>query len=175
VFDKPGVVVVGCNIHDWMLAYIVVLETPWFAKVCLDGNRDHRRRAARPLPRRSLASHSEKKRGPRNCRRRRVAPSPLRSQPNRSPASPADPPRWVAVINNARAMGVPRFRFRRFSTRLLVLLLGLLSRPGDDVFFVTAPTLSNALGHSEANPRDRRRHLRRDHQQRIETLGAMRG
>jgi len=37
VFDKPGVVVVGCNIHDWMLAYIVVLETPWFAKSALDG------------------------------------------------------------------------------------------------------------------------------------------
>ena len=30
-FDKPGVVVMGCNIHDWMIAYVVVLETPWFA------------------------------------------------------------------------------------------------------------------------------------------------
>lgn len=32
VFDQPGVVVLGCNIHDWMLAYLVVLPTPWFAK-----------------------------------------------------------------------------------------------------------------------------------------------
>jgi plastocyanin len=32
VFDKPGVVVLGCNIHDWMRAYIVVLETPYFSK-----------------------------------------------------------------------------------------------------------------------------------------------
>jgi plastocyanin len=32
VFDQPGVVTLGCNIHDWMLAYVVVLETPWFAK-----------------------------------------------------------------------------------------------------------------------------------------------
>ncbi|MEO0055293.1 MAG: hypothetical protein RLZZ50_1240 [Verrucomicrobiota bacterium] len=32
VFDKPGVVTLGCNIHDWMIAYVVVLETPWFAK-----------------------------------------------------------------------------------------------------------------------------------------------
>jgi hypothetical protein len=32
LFDKPGVVVVGCNIHDWMNAYIVVLATPWFAQ-----------------------------------------------------------------------------------------------------------------------------------------------
>ncbi len=31
VFDQPGVVALGCNIHDWMVAYIVVLETPWFA------------------------------------------------------------------------------------------------------------------------------------------------
>ncbi len=31
LFDRPGVVTIGCNIHDWMLAYIVVLETPWFA------------------------------------------------------------------------------------------------------------------------------------------------
>lgn len=31
VFDKPGVVVLGCNIHDRMLAYVVVADTPWFA------------------------------------------------------------------------------------------------------------------------------------------------
>lgn len=30
-FDRPGVVAIGCNIHDWMLAYVVVLPTPWFA------------------------------------------------------------------------------------------------------------------------------------------------
>lgn len=32
LFDQPGVVTLGCNIHDWMVAYVVVLETPWFAK-----------------------------------------------------------------------------------------------------------------------------------------------
>ena len=32
VFDKPGVVVLGCNIHDWMVGYIYVSETPFFAK-----------------------------------------------------------------------------------------------------------------------------------------------
>ena len=31
-FDKPGVVVLGCNIHDWMIGYIYVSETPFFAK-----------------------------------------------------------------------------------------------------------------------------------------------
>jgi plastocyanin len=30
-FAVPGVVSVGCNIHDWMRAYVVVLDTPWFA------------------------------------------------------------------------------------------------------------------------------------------------
>jgi plastocyanin len=37
VFDKPGVVALGCNIHDWMLAYIYVLATPHFAKTTADG------------------------------------------------------------------------------------------------------------------------------------------
>lgn len=32
VFDKPGVVTLGCNIHDWMLAYIFVADTPYFVK-----------------------------------------------------------------------------------------------------------------------------------------------
>jgi plastocyanin len=31
VFDKPGVVVMGCNIHDHMVAYVVVSDTPWVA------------------------------------------------------------------------------------------------------------------------------------------------
>ncbi len=32
IFDKPGVVVLGCNIHDHMVAWINVVDTPWFAK-----------------------------------------------------------------------------------------------------------------------------------------------
>ena len=31
-FDQPGVVVLGCNIHDQMVGWIVVLETPYFAQ-----------------------------------------------------------------------------------------------------------------------------------------------
>ena len=30
-FDRPGIVVLGCNIHDGMLGYIVVVDTPYFA------------------------------------------------------------------------------------------------------------------------------------------------
>ncbi len=37
VFDKPGEVVLGCNIHDHMLAYVIVVDTPWFAKTGKDG------------------------------------------------------------------------------------------------------------------------------------------
>ena len=29
VFDKPGIVVMGCNIHDHMVAYVMVANTPW--------------------------------------------------------------------------------------------------------------------------------------------------
>lgn len=31
VMDKAGLVVLGCNIHDWMLGYIYVTDDPWFA------------------------------------------------------------------------------------------------------------------------------------------------
>ena len=31
IFDKPGAVVLGCNIHDWMKAYVYVVATPYFA------------------------------------------------------------------------------------------------------------------------------------------------
>ena len=31
LFDKPGVVKIGCNIHDWMSAIIFVSPTPYFA------------------------------------------------------------------------------------------------------------------------------------------------
>lgn len=37
VFDKPGVVTIGCNLHDWMSAHIVVLSTPHFAKSGAEG------------------------------------------------------------------------------------------------------------------------------------------
>lgn len=32
LFDRPGVVVLGCNIHDRMISWILVLETPYFGK-----------------------------------------------------------------------------------------------------------------------------------------------
>jgi plastocyanin len=35
--DESGIVVLGCNIHDNMLAYIVVVDTPVFAMTAEDG------------------------------------------------------------------------------------------------------------------------------------------
>jgi plastocyanin len=36
-FDKTGMVVLGCNIHDKMVAWVVIVDTPWFAKSGADG------------------------------------------------------------------------------------------------------------------------------------------
>ena len=37
-FDKPGLVVLGCNIHDKMIAYVDVVDTPYFAKTDAAGH-----------------------------------------------------------------------------------------------------------------------------------------
>jgi plastocyanin len=31
-FEKPGIVELGCNIHDWMLAYIYVSDAQWYGQ-----------------------------------------------------------------------------------------------------------------------------------------------
>ncbi|MDX6770437.1 MAG: methylamine utilization protein [Elusimicrobiota bacterium] len=37
VMDAPGVVKLGCNIHDWMQGYIFVAQNPYFALTGKDG------------------------------------------------------------------------------------------------------------------------------------------
>ena len=37
LFDKPGLVIMGCNIHDQMVGFVQVVDTPWFAKSGPDG------------------------------------------------------------------------------------------------------------------------------------------
>ena len=37
VFDRAGIATLGCNIHDWMVAYVVVLDTPYFAMTDAEG------------------------------------------------------------------------------------------------------------------------------------------
>lgn len=37
-FDQPGIVTIGCNIHDWMVGYINIVNTPYYGKTGADGN-----------------------------------------------------------------------------------------------------------------------------------------
>ncbi len=36
-FDQAGLAVLGCNIHDWMLAYVKVVDTPYFGRSTTNG------------------------------------------------------------------------------------------------------------------------------------------
>jgi hypothetical protein len=38
LFSNLGSVELGCNIHDWMLGYIFVVDTPYFGKTDISGN-----------------------------------------------------------------------------------------------------------------------------------------
>jgi plastocyanin len=37
LFDKAGVVALGCNIHDWMTAYVMVVPTPYLGRTDATG------------------------------------------------------------------------------------------------------------------------------------------
>ena len=37
VFDQPGIAVLGCNIHDHMAAWVVIVDTPWHGRSDADG------------------------------------------------------------------------------------------------------------------------------------------
>lgn len=37
VFDRTGIAVLGCNIHDTMVAWVVVVDTPWYGRTGADG------------------------------------------------------------------------------------------------------------------------------------------
>jgi plastocyanin len=38
VFDHAGLVTLGCNIHDSMVGYIVVTDSPWYGRTGADGS-----------------------------------------------------------------------------------------------------------------------------------------
>jgi plastocyanin len=65
LFDRAGVVTLGCNIHDWMIGYILVVPTPYFARTGASGIavlRDmpagsYEVRAFHPQQRAALAPH----------------------------------------------------------------------------------------------------------------------
>lgn len=37
IFDKPGLVTLGCNIHDGMIGYIYVTDSPWYGRSDANG------------------------------------------------------------------------------------------------------------------------------------------
>ncbi len=37
-FEIEGLVTLGCNIHDWMIAYVLVVPTPWFRVTDANGS-----------------------------------------------------------------------------------------------------------------------------------------
>jgi plastocyanin len=37
LFDQPGIAVLGCNIHDTMAAWVVIVDTPWYGRTGADG------------------------------------------------------------------------------------------------------------------------------------------
>lgn len=37
LFEQSGVAVLGCNIHDHMIAWVVVMDTPYYAQTAADG------------------------------------------------------------------------------------------------------------------------------------------
>jgi plastocyanin len=39
-FEKPGLLVLGCNIHDSMVAFVAVVDSPYFAKILASGQTD---------------------------------------------------------------------------------------------------------------------------------------
>ena len=61
VFDQPGLVILGCNIHDSMVAYVGVVDSPYFAKLT-DSGTTTLESAGRALSAARLASE-------RRCRR----------------------------------------------------------------------------------------------------------
>ncbi len=38
IFEQPGVYPIGCEIHPWMSAFVVIVDTPFYSKTGLRGN-----------------------------------------------------------------------------------------------------------------------------------------
>ncbi len=75
-FDQAGVVTLGCNIHDDMLAYLVVTDAPWFGRTdaagawstscraVTTGSRSGTRVCARAMPTLNASSRSPRATAP---------------------------------------------------------------------------------------------------------------
>ncbi|MBK9361630.1 MAG: hypothetical protein IPM99_11090 [Rubrivivax sp.] len=76
VFDQPGIAVLGCNIHDTMAAWVVIVETPHHGQTAANGRL--RLDDVPPGSYRLRAWHADlppaRRRGPHCSCRRRVRP-----------------------------------------------------------------------------------------------------
>ena len=96
-FDQPGIVTLGCNIHDNMLAYIVVTAAPFFGRTDADGKWSRRTCPRGQISAARLASAAQRAAGGRRPRRadrradarrvefrlsRALRPAPLTGRPH---------------------------------------------------------------------------------------------
>ncbi len=79
-FDKAGVAVLGCNIHDHMIAYVFVSDSPWTALTGPDGRTVIADVPPGNLQRADLASAASA----RHCRRRQSQVSSEPEKPRNS-------------------------------------------------------------------------------------------
>ena len=86
-FDKPGVVALGCNIHDSMSAFIVVTDSPWTARTDGKGVVQF---ANAPNAAARLSVWHPYLRAPGNVLARRIAAGRRIGKLHRQPASAAD-------------------------------------------------------------------------------------
>lgn len=89
VFDTPGIVALGCNMHDWMLGYVVVLDTPHHA---LTGPQGTARIADLPAGRHAVMVWYPGAREPRRAQTVELAESGSRSIELRLDAAPRQRP-----------------------------------------------------------------------------------
>ena len=86
-FDQPGVVTLGCNIHDNMLAYIVVTAAPCFGRTDASGEWTVPNLPRGKYSAAGLASAAQRAAGSRTRRRRRRRARRRRDSPRARPAS----------------------------------------------------------------------------------------
>ena len=152
-FDRPGEVVLGCNIHDWMKAYVFVVDTPYFAVTDSSGE------AAIALP---AGDYRVEVWHPQSGRRARADRAASRLKAGEKPrldftieqkrvwARGAHRQAIPTIAEEARALSLQpsRFQFRSFRARILTFVIGgLLLVLGAVLLSVHAANLRGARRH----------------------------
>ena len=126
VFDKPGAVALGCNIHDWMIGYIYVLETPYFGKT--GGPRRGARLSSLPAGEVEVRVwHPRLKDGvDKTLRPVTLSAGGGRASSSRSGSTRIDAGRdRPTTTPPTTSTTSPAVAFRRFQSRIIVVFMGL--------------------------------------------------